>query len=142
MNVAFEDLSKGDRILFNDRKEPLEVKGEIDDGVEVEGPGGGEYVLIEDEGTLLVAKKGERRYASYLEDLRRTGEWEKADENTWEHSISGAEIVLQEEENGIWKLSTRKFDPEIDTPGMGYMQRQTALEDVEKIIRRNPEGGL
>jgi hypothetical protein len=137
--VEIEELSKGDRVLFNDRKRPLEV-AEVEDGeAVVEGPGGGRYVLYTDEETALVSKEGNRRYSSYLKDLREVGEWNHESENLWKHSNTGAEIRLVEN-NGIWRLES-DIDHNIETPGMGYMQRESAVEDVQKIVKKNPEGG-
>lgn len=132
-----KELEKGDRVLFNDRKRPLKVTSPGGEA-EVEGPGGGDYVLYEEDGTMLVAKKGNKRYSSYLEDLRKVGEWEKKGENLWRHSKTGSEVELSEED-GFWRLES-DVEHNIEVPGMGYMERKPAEEDAQKIMDRNPEG--
>lgn len=140
----FEDLEEGEKILFNDRKTPLEVAERQEDGsLTVEGPGGGEYEIYraeDDEDVLLVSRKGNRRYSSYCEDLRRVGEWVREDENLWKHSKTDARIELVKNENGFWTIKSDKFEDELDLPKYGYSSREFAEEDVEKFVKNNPEG--
>lgn len=135
--MKLEDLEKGDRILFNDRATPLEVEQVKDDGVIVAGPKGGEYELYEDEGTLLVCKKGNWRYSSYCKDLRRVGEW-KRNNDKWTHSITGAQISIEEDENGFWQVESDTFD--IDNPMYGFSSKEFAEEEVKSILEDNPAG--
>lgn len=135
--MKLEDLEKGDRILFNDRATPLEVEEIKNDGIIVAGPKGGEYELYEDEGTLLVCKKGSRRYSSYCKDLRKVGKWERNDDE-WIHSITRARIRIEENENGFWHIDSDTFD--IDNPMYGFSSREHAKEEVESILDDNPAG--
>jgi hypothetical protein len=139
--VKPEELEKGDRILFKDRSTPLTVKEKIEDGVLVDGPQGGEYELYTNEGADLVAKKGKRRYSSYAEDIRKVGKWVKKDDNRWKHSKTGAEIRLEENSAGFLKVKTDGIEKaDIDPPKYGYLDRECAEEDVEKLIKKHPEG--
>lgn len=135
--MKLEELEEGDRILFNDRATPLEVEEIKDDGVIISGPKGGEYELYEDEGTLLVCKKGNRRYSSYCKNLRKVGEWER-NGNEWIHSITGAQIWIEEDENGFWHVESDTFD--VDSPMYGFSSREFAEEEVESILDDNPAG--
>lgn len=136
--MDLENLEEGDTILFNDRKQPLEV---ITNGekVKVEGPKGAEYLIWKAEnGKLLYAQEGKERYASYLNDLRKVGEWLRKDD-TWEHSDTGKTVIVTREETGHWTINT---EPEnlIQTPLYGYTEKEEAIKDAKKFIRKNPEG--
>jgi hypothetical protein len=135
-----EDLEEGDKILFNDRKQPLEVVKVEEDRVLVEGPGGGEYEIYEDDGTLLWSKEGNRRYSSYCKDLRTVGTWEQ-ENNTWEHT-SGTSIKLEKNEIGYWTIKSEgiKVEEELDLPKYGYSDKEKAEKDVQKVVRKYPEG--
>ncbi len=135
--MNLEKFEEGDKVLFNDRKTPLEVVEAFEDEIFVEGPNGGEYEIYLDEGTLLVSKKGNRRYSSYCEDLRKIGEWIREDD-TWRHSKSSAEVSLEQNENGYWFVRSEKF--EVDNPMYGFSSKEFAVEEAEKIIGKNPEG--
>lgn len=137
--MDFKDLEKGLKILFNDRKTPLEVVEKEDEKAIVEGPNGGRYEVYTDEGTLLVSKEGSRRYSSYCEDLRSVGEWHH-EEDTWTHSRTGAEVSLEKKSNGFWTVRTEGLEDEMDTPMYGYSDREFAEEDAEKFVKNHPEG--
>ena len=143
MEEEINDLEKGEKILFNDRKKPLEVIeiNETEEGIEaeVQGPGGAIYVLYKDGDTDLVASKGNRKYSSYLKDLRKIGEWENRGRGKWEHSKTGAKITV-EDNDGLWQVETEGFNPSIQPPLYGFTTEQVALEHVEKIIGKHPEG--
>lgn len=140
----YQDLEKGDRILFDSRAQPLKVKSVEDDQINIEGPSGGEYILFvaEEHDRVLISKEGGRDYASYIENLRKVGNWEKTGENTWKHSKSGAELKLEKKETGYWTITTEDFNLEetIDLPLYGYSDREFAQKDVEKVIKKHPEG--
>lgn len=140
----FQNLEEGDRILYSDRSQPLDVLEVKEDSIEVKGPSGGEYIIFraEDSDKLLVARKGNRRYASYVENLRKVGEWQHLDENLWKHSKTGAELRLEKKETGYWSIKSEDFDleEEIDLPLYGYSDREFAEEDIRKLIKDNPEG--
>jgi hypothetical protein len=135
-----EDLEEGDKILFNDRKQPLEVVKVEDERVLVEGPSGGEYEIYEDDGTLLWSKEGNRRYSSYCKDLRTVGTWER-EKDRWEHS-SGTSIKLEKNEIGYWTIKSEgiQVEEELDLPKYGYSDKEKAEKDVQKVVRKHPEG--
>ncbi|MFB6099692.1 MAG: hypothetical protein ABEK16_00315 [Candidatus Nanohalobium sp.] len=135
--MKLEELSEGDRVLFNDRATPLEVEKVDEDAVIVAGPKGGEYELYEDDGTLLVCKKGSRRYSSYCEDLRKVGEW-KRDGDEWKHSKTGVRVWLEEDDNGFWTVESDTFEP--DNPMYGFSSKEFAVEEAESIVEGNPAG--
>lgn len=138
----FEQLGEDDRILFNERKVPLEVSAVDENRVHVEGPHGGEYILFVSEETddLLVRnKKSGRRYATYVENLREVGEWQQVNQNRWEHSKTGAFVELGKNESGFWTIET-DLDAEFDLPMYGYSDREFAVEDAEEVMRKHPEG--
>jgi hypothetical protein len=137
--MDLEELEEDDRVLFNDRAQPLEVKEVEEESVIVAGPKGGEYEIYLDEGTLLVCKKGNRRYSSYCEDLRKVGEWIH-DGDEWRHSISGARVWLEEDSNGFWRVESDEFDP--DNPMYGFSSKEFAVEEAEDIVESNPDGEL
>ena len=137
-----EELEEGDRILFNDRKNPLTVKKIGEEDLKVEGPKGGNYVLYtgEDAKYPLMAKPGGKKYSSYVKNLRKVGKWRKGGEKTWEHTKTDAKISLRENSVGFWTLDIQNFDEEIDLPEYGFSAFENALEEAEKIIENNPEG--
>jgi len=137
--VKFEKFSEGDKILFNDRKTPLTVD-EIEGGkMAVKGPSGGEYEIYYDGDTRLVAKPGNRKYASYCKNLRKVGEWIKQGDK-WVHSKTEASIKIVRKDNGFWMLKSEKFDDALDNPMYGFSNKETAIEEVEKFIGERPEG--
>ena len=135
--MELEDLSGGDRILFNDRATPLEVEEVEEDAVIVAGPKGGEYEIYENDGTLLVCKKGNRRYSSYCEDLRKVGVW-KREGDEWRHSMTGARVWLEEDENSFWSVRSDIFEP--DNPMYGFSDKEFAVEEAKSIVDSNPSG--
>lgn len=136
-----DELKEDDRILFNDRSVPLTVKKEINDGVIVEGPNGGEYELYTNEGSDLVSKKDSRRYSSYVKNIRRVGKWLKNGKDTWKHSKTDAKIKIRKNSAGFFKIEIEEINSdEIDPPKYGYSEREFAEEDVKKLINKNPEG--
>ncbi len=139
---VFDGLEEGDRVLFGGKKIPLTVEEVGEERVFVEGPHGGEYVLFRspDDGTLLYATRGNRRYASLLEDLRTVGRWEQTDADTWEHTVTDAVVRLVQKDTGFWTIETEELDPDLDLPAYGYTDRDVAEEAVEKLLEDNPEG--
>lgn len=136
---TLEELEQDDRILFNDRKYPLVVKAVDENRVHVEGPQGGEYIIYpaeDDPDLLLVSRKGSRRYASKVEELRKTGRWVRESENAWEHT-SGTRIELVRNESGFWTLET---ELPVDIPKYGFSAREFAMEEAEKLMEKHPEG--
>ncbi len=137
---TFEQLEKGDRILFNNRKVPLEVENVDENRLHVKGPQGGEYIMFpaeEKPDLILIASKGSREYASKVEDLREVGQWEKTAEKRWQHSKSGKTIELAKNDTGFWTIKT---ELEADVPKYGYSSREHAEEEIENLIEKNPEG--
>ncbi|MFB6204009.1 MAG: hypothetical protein ABEJ75_00010 [Candidatus Nanohaloarchaea archaeon] len=141
MGVEIGELEEGDRVLFNDRSVPLTVEKVEDDRVVVEGPNGGEYEIYQaEDGSVLVSRKGNRRYASYCRDLRKTGKWVREDDH-WEHSKTGAELELEQLDTGFWTIKTDDFSrEELDLPRYGYARKEFAEEDAEKFVEKHPEG--
>jgi len=141
---VYSDLKEDDRILFDSRAQPLKVVKIEDDQIKIEGPSGGEYILFvaEEQDRVLVSKKGGRDYASYIENLRKVGKWQKTGENIWKHSKSGAEFRLEKKETGYWTIRTDDFNlkEKIDLPLYGYSDQEFAEEDVKKFIKKHPEG--
>lgn len=132
--MDLSELEEGDRILFNDRKTPLKVVA-VEEEVEVEGPKGGEYNLYEEDGDLLVYTRN-RRYSSYVRDLRKTGKWTR-NGDTWKHT-SGSTAEIKKNSIGYWTIETS--GPEIEVPMYGYSDKEEAVKDLEKAISKNPEG--
>lgn len=134
------EIEEEDKILFNDRKQPLKVSKVEEDRILVEGPSGGEYEIYEDEGTLLWSKEGNRRYSSYCNNLRTVGSWERK-EDRWKHS-SGTKIILEKNDIGYWKIVSEGIDieEELDLPKYGYSDKEKAEKDIEKVVRKYPEG--
>lgn len=137
--MSFEEFEEGERILFNDRKTPLNIFDIGDERMLVEGPSGGEYEIYFDGDTRLVAKPGNRKYSSYCKDLRKVGEWVREEEK-WIHSKTEASIEVVEKDNGFWTIKSEKFEDELDLPMYGYSSKEFALEDVQKFIEKRPEG--
>lgn len=140
----YQALKTGDKILFDSRSKPLEVKEIEKDQIKIQGPSGGEYILFvaEEKDRVLISKENKRDYASYVENLRKVGEWRQKSENKWKHSKSGSEIKLEKKETGYWTIKTEDFnlEKEIDLPLYGYSDHDFAVEDVEKLISKHPEG--
>jgi len=134
-----DNFEEDDRVLFNDRKKPLMISEKEEERLIIKGPNGGEYEIYSDEGTLLFCRKGNRKYASYCNDLRKVGKWEK-DGDHWEHSKTGAELELEKNDNGFWTIKSEKFGSELDLPKYGYSSKEFAEEDAEKFVKNNPEG--
>lgn len=140
----YDELEAGEQILFDERTQPLEVEEVEEDQIKIKGPSGGEYILFiaEQKDRVLISKEGERDYASYIKNLRKAGKWKQIDEKTWQHSKSGAEIELAKKETGYWTIKTDDFDleKELDLPLYGYSDREFAEEDIQKFIKKHPEG--
>ena len=136
--MDFENLEKGDRILFNDRKTPLTVL-ETSEELLVQGPQGAEYIIYTEKDTLLVCSKGKKKYSSYCKNLRKTGEWVET-ENGWKHSKSDAEIKVEKKDNGFWTVKTKGIEEDLEVPLYGFTNREFALEEAEKFVEKNPEG--
>lgn len=138
---TYKNLQVGDKVLFNDRKQPLTVEELNEDRVLIEGSQGGEYqiYLSEDEENVLFSKRDSRRYASYCKDLRKVGEWKK-EGNLWKHSKTDAKISLSQNEVGYWKIEVENIGSDLEQPKYGYSDKEEAIKDIEKVIRDNPEG--
>lgn len=136
-----EELEEQDRILFNDRARPLKVAECKKDSVLLEGPLGGRYQLFEEENAdhLLVSKPGDREYASYAKDLRRTGEWIETDKG-FEHTDTEASVHLVRNDSGFWSLKVSDLDADFDIPKYGFSDKEYAEEEMKKIVENNPEG--
>lgn len=134
------DLKPGDKVLFSDRKQPLEITKIEEDHVLVEGPSGGKYEIYEEEGTRLWCKEGNKKYSSYCKDLRKVGEW-KRENNQWGHT-SGTTISLEKNEIGYWTIKSEdiELEDELDLPKYGYSDKEKAEKDIEKVVRKHPEG--
>lgn len=139
--MNLEKFEEGDKVLFNERKQPLEVVQAEDNELTVEGPKGGDYIIYRgDDDSLLYCKKGNKRYSSYVEDLRKIGEW-KEEGDTWTHSKTDAEIRLKKNEVGFWTIKSNKIDLDpIELPKYGYSNKEFAEEDIQKLVKKNPEG--
>ena len=136
--MELDKLSEGDRILFNDRKTPLKVVDTGEDA-EIEGPQGGRYVLYEEESTVLVSREGSRRYASKVENLRKTGEW-KRNGDCWRHSKTDAKISIDQEETGNWIISVSGIIDSPDRPSYGFLRKEAAVDEVNSFVQERPEG--
>ncbi|MFB6294969.1 MAG: hypothetical protein ABEI97_04370 [Candidatus Nanohaloarchaea archaeon] len=136
------DIEEGDRVLFNDRKQPLTVVEAGEEKLLVEGPHGGEYVIFpapDDPEVLLVAKPGNRQYASKVEDLRTVGYWEEVGDNAWRHTGTGATVAVVENDAGNWTLEVDGIAPP-ELPGYGFLAEEDAVAAAEQFIGDNPEG--
>ncbi len=134
--VKPSDLEEGDRVLFGDRKVPLEVEEVAEDRALVDGPQGGEYVLYTEEDIVLVSSKGDRRYSSLAEDLRTTGRWRRTGD-IWTHSKTGQQVRLEETKAGFWRIDTEFA---VDQPKYGYRSKEDAEAEVRGLIDDHPEG--
>lgn len=138
--VVFEGLEVGDRVLFEGRKQPLTVLEDRGDAYLIEGPQGGEYVLHRDDDVLLLSKPGNRRYASRVEGLRTTGEWEQVGADQYRHTVTGAELELVESASGFLTIRAEGLEDDLDIPGYGFTDREHAEGALEDIIEDHPEG--
>lgn len=140
--AVFDDLEEGDRVVFNDRKQPLTVTDVGEEKALVEGPQGGAYMLFlaeDDPDIVLVSKPGNRRYASYVTGLRVTGAWEQVGEDAWTHTGTGAKVWLETNPSGHWTVRVEGIDG-VDVPRYGFTAKKFAREEAERIRRANPEG--
>lgn len=141
---VFASLAKGDMVLYNDKKTPLTVTKTGEERVFVEGPLGGEYMLFraEDEpDTILVAKPGNREYASYVADLRTVGRWQEVGEDAWRHSETGATISVEQNEVGYWTVTVDAFTGDApDVPKYGFTEKELAVKEARRLIESHPEG--
>nr|EGQ39762.1 MAG: hypothetical protein J07AB56_04900 [Candidatus Nanosalinarum sp. J07AB56] len=131
-----DELEEGDRVLFGDRKVPLEVDEAGEDRVLVNGPQGGEYVLYTEDDTVLVSSKGDRRYSSLADDLRTTGRWSREGDK-WTHTKTGEKVCLERTEAGFWRIETG-FS--IDQPMYGYRSKEDAETEAKNLLESHPEG--
>ncbi len=138
--TLFENLEEGDFILFNERKQPLKVKESKNNFLVVEGPKGGLYEIFERGEELEVSKKGNRRFSNQVKDLRKTGRWKKTSDDVWRHTGTDSEIRVFKRDTGFWDIEFRGFEPDKDLPDYGFTSRKYALEEVEKILKKNSEG--
>ena len=136
----FDAVEDGDFVLFNNRKQPLEVVKKEEERAEIKGPQGGRYMIFVSERGLRVSKKGSRRYSSAVRDLRNTGTWERISDNEWEHTGTGARVEIVERGTGLWSIETEGFEPDVDVPQYGFTEREFAQETAKKIIRKHSEG--
>lgn len=138
--MSFDDIQEGDSILFNDRKTPLTVERKTEDSITVKGPKGGAYEIYREDDSTLVCKKGNKRYSSYCDNLRKTGKWVEKDEK-WVHSKSNAKISLVQKENGFWSVKTENISPkDFETPKYGYTSKESAINEIEDFTEQHPEG--
>lgn len=133
-----ENLEEGEKVLFSDRRTPLEVVETGEEAV-VQGPQGADYVIYTDNDALLVARKGNRRYASYCKNLRKVGEWTE-EESIWKHSKTGVKIKIERNDNGFWTIKTEGIESNMDIPMYGFTKKEFAREEAEKFVQKNPEG--
>ncbi len=137
--MDIDDIEKGDRILFNQRKQPLIVTKKDTKLLIAEGPKGAKYEIYTDNGTTLVSKEGNRRYSSYCNNLRKVGKWNR-EGDVWTHSKTEAKIRLTERENGFWNIRQDGIKSKIDSPLYGYTDKEAALEDIESFLLNHPQG--
>ncbi|WP_414836990.1 hypothetical protein [Candidatus Nanohalococcus occultus] len=137
--MELEDLEEGEKILYNDKKTPLTVKEKTDNGIWVQGPNGGQYLLYEQDDVVLTSKNERKQYSSLVENLRKVGEWIR-DGDRWHHSKTDAVIHITEAETGNYKVLGDNIALTIDQPGYGYLKKEPAVEDIEKFIGKHPEG--
>ena len=136
-----EKLREGDRILFDERSQPLEAEKIEKDKILVEGPKGGQYQIFdEDAKHFLISKPGDREYASYIQNLRKVGEWEKLEDGKFHHSDTEASLELVKKSTGFWTIKSSNFDEDLDLPKYGFSNKEAAQEQLEKILKSNPEG--
>jgi len=136
-----EKLDEGDKVLYNGKSMPLEIKKKEDETVILEGPKGGKYQLFEEEDAnhLLVSKPGNRDYASYAKNVRKIGEWiEKQDK--YVHSDTEASVELYMNEVGFWNVKVEGLNADFDEPKYGFSNKEKAEEEASKIVEKNPEG--
>lgn len=141
---VYQNLEEKDKILFDSRSKPLKVIDIQENQIKIEGPSEGQYILFvaEEKNRVLISKEDKRDYASYVENLRKIGEWQKTGDKSWKHSKSKADIRLEQKETGYWTIKTEDFnlEKEINLPLYGYSNRELAEEEVKKFINNHPEG--
>jgi hypothetical protein len=139
---SIQELEEGERILFKGRKTPLKVSEIEEDRALIQGPQGGEYQIFpaEESKKLLISKPGKRKYASYVKNLRKVGKWEEEDENSWEHTSTGARLWLEKKDTGFWTIRSENFEKSLELPKYGFSDLESAEEELEKLVRDNPEG--
>lgn len=142
--AVFDNLTEGDRILYNEKQQPLTVIDVRADAVQVEGPQGGRYLLFtapDDPDTVLESTSGNREYAREITDLRVVGEWKQIDTDAWEHTQTGAQVALEQTGAGYWTLSIDNFAGELpDIPQYGFTSKEIALDEAEQFMEDHPEG--
>ncbi len=136
----FEKIEEGNHVLFNDKKKPLKVLEKSNKRILLEGPRGGFYQIFRSERGLEVSKKDSKRFSNVVKDLRKTGSWKKISETFWKHSGTGASLELVKRETGFWDIEFEGFEPVKDLPGYGFINKNYAREEIDKILNRYPEG--
>jgi hypothetical protein len=140
----FTRISRGDRILYNEKQQPLTVTAVREDAVEVDGPQGGEYLLFrapDDPETILESQSGNREYSRQVTDLRITGEWQQTADDQWEHTVTGATVRLDETGAGYWTVVIEGFSGETpDIPAYGFTEKSIARETAGDFMDAHPEG--
>lgn len=138
---SIKQLSEGDKILYEGKSRPLEVKKIEENAVIVEGPLGGQYQLFEEDDAkhLLVSKPGNKDYASYAKNVRKIGEWIEEDDK-YIHSDTEASVELYRNKVGFWNVKVEGLDADFDEPKYGFSNKEKAEEEASKIVEKNPEG--
>lgn len=137
---SLDELAEGDLVLFEGKKQPLEVVSVSGGKVQIQGPHGGEYVLFEEEDrTIVCSSRGSRRYATPAKNLHTVGKWKQLDEDAWKHSRTGATVEVKENEIGKWIVEADGVELEEEI-GYGYMEKGLAEKHAKKILKNNPEG--
>jgi len=138
---VFEKLKEEDKVLFNSRKTPLTVVDIKEDSKIIEGPKKGVYELyLSESDDILVCRKGDRSYSSYVEELREVGFWKKIDEKIWEHSKTGLKIELVQKETGYWFIESNEDKEIVDQPLYGFNDLEVAKDVALDFLDNNPEG--
>lgn len=142
--VVFQQLEERDRVLYNQKKHPLQVIRVAEDEIVVRGPEGGEYLLFpapDDTDVVLESRSGNREYASRVENLRIVGEWEAIGENRWEHTETGATVSVEKTDAGYWGLTIEDFNgAPPDVPKYGFLKKTYAVAEAKTFMADNPEG--
>ena len=138
---SIQNLSEGDKLLYEGKSKPLEVKEMQEEAVIIEGPNGGRYQLFEEEDAkhLLVSKPGNKDYASYAKKVRKIGEWIKK-KDRYIHTDTEASVELYKNKVGFWNVKVEGMDADFDEPKYGFSNKEKAEEEASKIVESNPEG--
>lgn len=141
---VFAQLAEDDRVLYNEKQQPLTVTAVRDDAVHVQGPQGGEYLLFrapDDPSVILESKSGNREYARKVTDLRVTGEWQQTGDDSWAHTVTDATVRLEQTGAGYWTVIIDDFTGDVpDIPQYGFTSKEIAREAAQDFMDDNPEG--